>query len=169
MNNEAKFTDPGCGVDVPAMLYSLSFAPNTNFSRLFPDRLEILNYVQKLAIDNGIDSSISYDSCLVKAEWQEKTKTWLLTFKVGQSNHLVEHECRVLISAVGRLVIPNTFNVPGQSNFQGKILHSSQWTSDIDILGKDVIVVGNGCMLSQTCSENPKSMKTKFRQVLDRR
>lgn len=138
------------------MLYSLSFAPNPNFSRLFPDRDEILAYLKSLTIDNGIEHSISYDSCLEEANWQEKTKTWLLKFKVGQSCELVEHECKVLISAVGRLVVPNSFDIPGQERFQGKILHSSHWTPDIDVSGKDVIVVGNGCMSSRTCSERSK-------------
>ncbi|CZR53582.1 related to flavoprotein involved in K+ transport [Phialocephala subalpina] len=142
-------TYPGCGVDVPAVLYSLSFAPNPNFSRLFPDQHEILSYLEKLAIDFDIDSSIRYDASWESAKWQEKTSTWLLSLEIGQSGEVIEHECKVLISAVGRLVVPNSFHLPGRGEFQGQIVHSAQWRSDISVKNKNVVVIGNGCSGSQ--------------------
>ncbi|EFX04994.1 short-chain dehydrogenase/reductase [Grosmannia clavigera kw1407] len=47
--------DPGCGVDIPAVCYSLSFAPNPGFTQVFPRQAEILNYIAKVASDYGVD------------------------------------------------------------------------------------------------------------------
>ncbi|PMD52338.1 4-hydroxyacetophenone monooxygenase [Hyaloscypha bicolor E] len=142
-------TYPGCGVDVPAVLYSLSFAPNSNFSKLFPDQDEILSYLQRLAVDFNICSSIRYNISCESAKWQEKTGTWLLKLQVSHTGEIIEHHCKVLISAVGRLVVPNSFEIPGRGEFHGQIVHSAQWRSDISVKDKDIIVIGNGCSGSQ--------------------
>jgi hypothetical protein len=36
-------SDPGCAVDIPAVFYSLSFAPNPEFSKVFPSQAEMVN------------------------------------------------------------------------------------------------------------------------------
>lgn len=58
---------------------------------------------------------------------------------------------KVLISAVGGLVEPKTWpdNIPGRDKFQGEIFHSARWRHDVDLKGKDVIVVGTGCSAAQ--------------------
>ncbi|KAG4427077.1 hypothetical protein IFR05_017440, partial [Cadophora sp. M221] len=90
---------PGCGVDIPAVLYSLSFAPYSKFSRLFPDQSEILSYLEGLAADFDINKQITYNVSLTKAEWQEKKSTWLLTLQRGPNGEFIDHECKVLIFA----------------------------------------------------------------------
>ncbi|KAH8682847.1 4-hydroxyacetophenone monooxygenase [Tricladium varicosporioides] len=142
-------TYPGCGVDVPAVLYSLSFAPNPNFSRLFPDQSEILLYLEKVTEDFGISPHIQYETLWESAHWEEKTKTWILKMKDAQNETTFEHECKILISAIGRLVIPNSFKIEGQDEFSGEIVHSAEWRSDIDLKNKEVVVIGNGCSGSQ--------------------
>lgn len=58
---------------------------------------------------------------------------------------VIEHECKVLISAVGRLVNPNPLEILGQDKFEGQIVHSAQWRRDIVLKDKEVVVIGNGC------------------------
>jgi cation diffusion facilitator CzcD-associated flavoprotein CzcO len=58
---------------------------------------------------------------------------------------VIEHECKVLISAVGRLVNPNPLGILGQDKFEGQIVHSAQWRHDIVLKDKEVVVIGNGC------------------------
>jgi cation diffusion facilitator CzcD-associated flavoprotein CzcO len=137
--------DPGCGVDIPAVLYSLSFAPYSKFSRLFPDQPEILSYLEGLAADFDINKQITYNVSLTKAEWQEKKSSWLLTLQRGPNSEFIKHECKVLILAVGRLVVPNSIDILGQEEFQGQIVHSAEWRPEICIRDKNVVVIGNGC------------------------
>ena len=42
-------TYPGAACDVPSHLYSLSFAPKTDWSRKFPEQAEILGYLNEVA------------------------------------------------------------------------------------------------------------------------
>lgn len=55
-----------------------------------------------------------------------------------------QHECKILISAVGALVNPNSFDLPGVDSFRGEIVHTARWRDDLSLRGKDVVVVGNG-------------------------
>lgn len=62
---------------------------------------------------------------------------------------------KVVISAVGKLVEPKAWpeNVPGIEEFAGQIIHTARWDPDIDLKGKDVIVVGTGCSAAQVVPE----------------
>jgi cation diffusion facilitator CzcD-associated flavoprotein CzcO len=42
-------TYPGCACDVPSALYSYSFAPNPQWSRVFAQQQEIKTYIQHVA------------------------------------------------------------------------------------------------------------------------
>lgn len=55
------------------------------------------------------------------------------------------HECKVLISCVGGLQTPKDCTIPGHANFKGAMFHSAKWDHRVDLAGKDVIVIGNGC------------------------
>src|SRR3954466_9272713 len=46
-------TYPGCGCDVPSHLYSLSFAPNPDWTRTYSRQPEIEAYLQRVAEDFG--------------------------------------------------------------------------------------------------------------------
>jgi cation diffusion facilitator CzcD-associated flavoprotein CzcO len=126
-------------------LYSLSFAPNPKFLRLFPDQAEILSYLENVAGDFDVLPHIRYNASWESARWQDDTKTWLLKLRMGKAGMVIEHECKVLISAVGRLVNPNPFEILGQDKFEGQIVHSAQWRCDIVLKDKEVVVIGNGC------------------------
>ena len=39
---------------------------------------------------------------------------------------VIEHECKVLIPAVGRFVNPNPLKILGQDIFEGRIVYSAQ-------------------------------------------
>ncbi|MEY3251682.1 MAG: hypothetical protein RL227_655, partial [Pseudomonadota bacterium] len=49
---------PGAAVDVPAPLYSFSFAPNPRWSRRFASATEILAYQQQWAREHGLQAHL---------------------------------------------------------------------------------------------------------------
>jgi len=55
------------------------------------------------------------------------------------------HECKVLLTAVGGLVVPNELKIEGSENFEGKMFHSGRWDHTVDVKDKNVVVIGNGC------------------------
>ncbi|BDD63132.1 hypothetical protein MAP00_008070 [Monascus purpureus] len=52
-------------------------------------------------------------------------------------------------SAIGVLLEPRPCDIPGASSFKGAIFHSAKWNHDVDLTGKNVVVIGNGCTAAQ--------------------
>ena len=138
-------SDPGCAVDIPAICYSLSFAPNPNFSKLFPSQPEILDYINDVAAQYGVHSHFTGSTEWRGAQWRESTKSWTVTFEDLPTGQIFTQRCKILISGVGGLVNPNDFDVPGAQTFKGDIVHTARWNPNLDLTGKHVVVVGNGC------------------------
>ena len=65
---------------------------------------------------------------------------------------------KVVVSGVGGLVEPKTWpkDIPGIDNFQGEIMHTARWNSDIDLQDKHVVIVGSGCSAAQVVPELAK-------------
>lgn len=140
--------DPGCAVDIPAVFYSLSFAPNPNFTKVFPSQAEILDYFNTVAERFDVTRHFIPNTEWEGAYWQDLTSTWLVTLRDLSTGETYYQECKILISAVGGLVNPNQFDTAGIDDFQGDIIHTARWRQDISLRRKNVIVVGNGCKLS---------------------
>ncbi|EAW14397.1 flavin-containing monooxygenase [Aspergillus clavatus NRRL 1] len=140
---------PGCGVDIPAVFYSLSFAPNPGFSKVFPKQSEILQYFNKVATDHGIPPHMVFHTQWEGAEWKEDTSSWRVQLRNLATNQCFEQECKVLISAVGGLSVPKPFSMRGMETFKGEIMHTAEWKHDVVLDGKDVVVIGNGASAAQ--------------------
>jgi cation diffusion facilitator CzcD-associated flavoprotein CzcO len=55
------------------------------------------------------------------------------------------HEAKILVSAVGGYVNPKYPSLQGLEEFQGPVAHTAAWPENLDLAGKNVVVVGNGC------------------------
>ncbi|KGO36947.1 hypothetical protein PEX1_056510 [Penicillium expansum] len=141
--------NPGCAVDIPAVFYSLSFAPNPDFSKVYPPQAEILEYFNRVADKFDVSRHIVRNTEWEGAYWQDLTNSWLVKLKDLSTGQTFYHECKILISAVGALVNPNPFGVPGAEVFEGDIVHTAAWKADLSLHQKDVIVIGNGCSAAQ--------------------
>lgn len=137
-------TYPGCGCDIPAPLYSYSFAQHADWSRLFASQPEILNYLRKVAKKAHIDERITFGAKVVSARWQESTQTWALTTRSG-----AELQCRNLVSAIGVLHTPRYPDLRGRETFGGTTFHSNTWDHTVELRGKRVAVIGNGASAIQ--------------------
>ncbi|KAK0663726.1 Baeyer-Villiger monooxygenase [Lasiodiplodia hormozganensis] len=140
---------PGCGCDVPSHFYSLSFALNPNWSRAFALQPEIHQYFSDLADSYQLRSHTRLQTTVERAIWDKTTGTWLVTLRAQQSKTTTTLRCKILISAVGSLSVPNDCDILGAEEFQGRIFHSAQWDHTFDYKDKDVVVVGNGCSATQ--------------------
>ncbi|CAG8197738.1 unnamed protein product [Penicillium nalgiovense] len=138
-----------CAVDIPAVFYSLSFAPNPDFSKVYPPQAEILEYFNKVADKYDVSRHIVQNTEWEGAYWQDLTSSWVVKLKNLTTGQTFYHDCKILISAVGALVNPNRFGVPGVEDFKGDIVHTAAWKEDMSLHQKDAIVVGNGCSAAQ--------------------
>jgi cation diffusion facilitator CzcD-associated flavoprotein CzcO len=148
-------TYPGAACDVPSHLYSLSFAPKTDWSRRFPEQREILAYLNDVADRFELRPKIRFGTELSAAAWDEDGSVWRLTFADG-----TEAEADVLVAATGQLNRPQIPAIPGLDQFGGTQFHSARWDHDQDLTDRDVAVVGIGASAIQFVPEVAKVAKT---------
>jgi cation diffusion facilitator CzcD-associated flavoprotein CzcO len=141
-------TYPGCGCDIPAPLYSFSFAQRAGWSRLFASQPEILDYLRWVAGRFGVQEHIEFGTRVISAQWHERRQTWMVVTSSG-----AVLECRYLISATGALRTPRYPEIPGRERFAGPAFHSASWDHAVDMRGKRIAVLGNGASAIQFVPE----------------
>ncbi|KAF2995306.1 hypothetical protein E8E14_004170 [Neopestalotiopsis sp. 37M] len=89
--------------------------------------------------------SVNVEAC----EWIEERSAWRIRIFDYSTKEISYHESQFLFSASGQLVTPREIDIPGKDKFVGRIFHSGRWPKDVDLTGKQVVVIGNGCTAAQ--------------------
>ena len=137
-------TYPGAACDVASVMYSYSFAPNRDWSRLYATQPEILAYIQRVARDYGLERYIRFNTEAVSYEFDEVDDRWSVRTREGE-----QYRPRVVVLAHGALHLPNIPDLPGADRFTGPIFHSARWDHTVDLKGKRVAVIGTGASAAQ--------------------
>jgi cation diffusion facilitator CzcD-associated flavoprotein CzcO len=135
---------PGAACDVPSHLYSLSFAPRSDWTRRFAPQGEIHQYLRDVARDFDVLRHVRFSTEVLGAAFDDAAGRWRLTLAGGE-----QHEADVLITATGQLSRPSTPDIPGLDSFEGAMFHSAQWDHDHDFRGERVAVLGTGASAIQ--------------------
>lgn len=143
-------TYPGCACDVPAALYSLSFAPWTGWTRRYPARAEIHAYLRDCVARFGLDENLRLGVTLRSARFTEGL--WHIDTDQGA---LRAHS---LVLAVGTLRRPAWPAIEGLDRFAGPLFHTASWDHGIDLAGKRVGVIGTGASAAQLVPELAKTV-----------
>jgi cation diffusion facilitator CzcD-associated flavoprotein CzcO len=130
-------TYPGCACDIPAPLYSYSFAQNPAWSARFPPQDEILRYLHRCADRFGL--RVTFGTEVFAADWTGSS--WTVATSTGRL------EADVLIPAVGQLSRPLEPALPGA--FDGPAMHTARWDPTVPVEGARVGVVGTGASAIQ--------------------
>ncbi|KAB8225911.1 hypothetical protein BDV33DRAFT_163464 [Aspergillus novoparasiticus] len=142
-------TYPGCACDVPSALYSFSFAPNAQWSKLMPSQQEIKSYQDGVVATYDLKQRMTFRTEVKRCVWRDDASRWVLFLLNVETGEESTHECQVLFSATGHFAEPRPCEIPGASSFQGNIIHSARWDHSVSLEGKRVVVVGNGCTAAQ--------------------
>jgi cation diffusion facilitator CzcD-associated flavoprotein CzcO len=145
---------PGCACDVASHLYSLSFAPNPDWTDRYSGQPEIWRYLQKCAEDFGLRPHLRFEHEVRSAAWDESARRWRLETSQGART------ANVLVVAAGALSEPVIPDIPGLAAFQGRAFHSARWDHQFDLAGRRVAVIGTGASAAQFIPEiQPKVAK----------
>jgi cation diffusion facilitator CzcD-associated flavoprotein CzcO len=136
-------TYPGCQCDIPSALYSFSFAPNPNWTRLYPLQSEIREYLRRCARDFGVMPHVRLGHEVSGAAWDEEGRCWRIESSQGTIS------ADVLVGGMGGLTEPNVPEIPGLGDFQGTVFHSAAWNHHHDLAGERVAVIGTGASAIQ--------------------
>jgi cation diffusion facilitator CzcD-associated flavoprotein CzcO len=143
---------PGAEVDVPSCLYSLSFAPNPNWSTMNSPAPEILSYIESVVERFELSSYIQFDSEVTRAEFDSAEGKWRVDTKDGR-----RFAARAVIAADGLLANAKYPAIPGLDTFAGQKMVSASWVHDYDLTGKRVAVIGTGASAVQIVPELVKA------------
>ena len=145
-------TYPDCGCDVPAALYSYSFAANPRWSRLFAKQAEIKAYTFDTARQFQVLDHIQLNTAMQEARWDVATGCWHLETNRGLLR------ARFVVMACGPMHVPTQPAIPGSETFTGKQFHSSQWDHGCELTGQRVAVIGSGASAIQFVPEIAKQV-----------
>jgi cation diffusion facilitator CzcD-associated flavoprotein CzcO len=140
-------TYPGLCCDVPSHLYSFSFRP-WRWSRRFPPRAEILDYMHGLVAENNLGPHFQFGRAVTSAEFDETEGVWNVV--LGDGSTL---QASAVVSAVGQLGRPALPEIAGRDSFAGPSWHSGQWNHDVDLAARRVAVIGTGASAIQFVPE----------------
>lgn len=135
---------PGAACDIPSHLYSFSFEPNPNWSRLYPTQPELRAYVEHCADKYGLRAHIQCGQRVTALRFDEPSSSWRAQLASGQ-----EEQARVVVSATGGLSRPALPDIPGLDTFAGTAFHSARWNHGYALRGKRVAVIGTGASAIQ--------------------
>jgi cation diffusion facilitator CzcD-associated flavoprotein CzcO len=135
---------PGCACDIPSHLYSFSFAPSTEWTRMYPGQQEIHDYLKRCVEQYGLAPYLRLNTRFCEAVWDESDGVWNAT--AGDGLHI---RARVLVSGMGALHVPRYPELKGLDRFKGPAFHSSTWDYNVNLGGKNVAVVGTGASAIQ--------------------
>jgi cation diffusion facilitator CzcD-associated flavoprotein CzcO len=140
-------TYPGCACDVPAHLYSLSFAQKPDWPRMYAGQADLFAYLRQVADEFDLRRHIRFGTAMLAASWNEDAALWRVTTDQGVVT------ARVLVSAKGGLHIPALPDLPGLERFAGPKFHSARWDHAVNLAGKRLAVVGTGASAVQFVPE----------------
>jgi cation diffusion facilitator CzcD-associated flavoprotein CzcO len=132
-------TYPDAACDIPAHLYSFSFAPKPDWSTVYPQQPEIRAYLEQVVDDFGLRPRIRFHAEVTEARFDEDAARWTVTTTDGRT-----FVGDALVAAPGPLSNPTVPPFEGRDDFVGPQFHSARWRHDLDVTGLRVGVVGTG-------------------------
>ena len=139
---------PGCACDVPSHMYSFSFAPNTRWTRPYPQQQEIQDYILRVTDTYALRPLIRFNADVLSLRWLADQQCWQVELQ-GQEAVLA----RQVILATGPLSKPAIPDIAGADSFAGESFHSGHWRHDVNLKGKRIAVVGTGASAIQFVPE----------------
>jgi len=137
-------TYPGAACDVPSHVYSYSFEPRPDWSRMFAGAAEIQQYLLDVVDRWKLRARMRLGTAIVAARFDEAAGTWTLETEGGE-----RFVARAVISGVGGLVDPALPAIPGLEDFAGDLFHTARWDHGCPLEGRRVAVIGTGASAVQ--------------------
>lgn len=134
---------PGALSDSESFVYQFSFDrelfEETPWTTKFVTQPEILKYLNHVVDRYALRNHIALETTMTQATFDEITGRW--SVKTDQN---ITYRARFLITGLGLLSATNIPDFPDMEKFQGRLVHTGKWPSDLDLAGKRVGVIGNG-------------------------
>ncbi|WP_314036915.1 NAD(P)/FAD-dependent oxidoreductase [Dietzia sp. CH92] len=151
-------TYPDVRVDTVSFTYEYAFEKKYPWTEYFARQADVREYIDHVARKYGVYDRISFGRDVRAAHYDETTHRWTLT--VHGEDTVEDVESNVVVAASGVFATPRELTVAGVSEFSGQIVHTAEWTSDVEYSGKNVAIIGNGSTGVQLLSKVAESARS---------
>lgn len=105
---------------------------------------EILDYLRATAEEHGVTELIRLEHRVVAASWDTASARW--TVRAETPHGTREFSCSLLWSCAGYYDYAAGYRPswPGESSYEGRIVHPQEWPEALDYAGKRVAIIGSG-------------------------
>lgn len=155
---------PGAACDIPSLLYSFSFAPNTQWTRSYPGQAEIEAYLNHCVERFDLLPHLHLRTRVTSLRWDADTQRWTVTAQ--QRGRTLTWTARVVVNATGGLSRPARPSLAGLDRFAGPVMHTARWQGEVPLAGRRIGVVGTGASAVQLI---PQLVDTASRVVVFQR
>ena len=141
---------PGARVDIESMAYSFSFSKDLEqdwvWSEKYSAQPELLEYAQHVADRFDLKQSISFNTRVCSAHFDDFNGDWLISTECGR-----RVRAQYLVMATGVLSASKTPDINGRSDYQGETYQTGLWPKEgVNFNGKNVAVIGTGSSAIQS-------------------
>jgi monooxygenase len=135
---------PGVRSDSDLFTYGYRFKPWRGPSIAAGE--EILNYLDEVIAEDGLDQHIRYLHQVTAASWSTEERQWTVDVTRVDTGEQVRFTTGFLWMCQGYYnhAKPYQPQWEGMDRFQGLVVHPQQWPEDLDLSGKRVVVIGSG-------------------------
>ncbi len=135
---------PGIRSDSDLYTFGYGFKPWTGTP--IATAAEILKYLGEVIDENGLARHIRYRHRIDSASWSSHDKRWTIEAVRTDTGEAVRLTAGFLWMCQGyyRHSEGYTPQWPGMERFRGRIVHPQTWPEDLDLAGKQVLVIGSG-------------------------
>ncbi len=106
----------------------------------------ILDYLAEVIEEDQLDQHIRYQHRILSADWSSEDKRWTIDVLQKDTGETIQISCDFFIWTGGYYDHAKGYTPdwPGFSDFKGEIVHPQSWPEDLDLAGKQVVVIGSG-------------------------
>ena len=140
-----------CDTEVTAYCYSFDRAlfSEWRWNERYPRQTEILAYLNHVADRYDLRRSITFNTTIERAEFDESSNRWRIVTSMGE-----RMSAQFIVAGVGLLSSTNFPNIPGIDSFEGQAYHTARWPHEgVDLRCKRVGVIGTGSSGVQCITE----------------
>jgi cyclohexanone monooxygenase len=134
---------PGAKADTESFVYRYSFDKDTfdgwQWQNRYATQPEMQAYLHAVAERHGLLAHIQLNTAIESASFDTTRNLWKVVTAAAE-----QFTARYLVCAVGVLSRVNIPQISGMQRFQGRIVHTAGWPSDLALAGKRVGVFGTG-------------------------
>jgi cation diffusion facilitator CzcD-associated flavoprotein CzcO len=135
---------PGIRSDSDLYTFGYGFKPWTGPP--IATAAEILAYLGEVMDENDLAQHIRYRHWINSASWSGEDRTWTIEATRTDTGERLRFTTNFLWMCQGYYRHADGFTPdwPGMDRFSGRIVHPQTWPDDLDLAGKNVIVIGSG-------------------------